>query len=44
MGYLLLGEEKGDQLPEGEIEHEDQADHDHQRREHDGGVVDELGA
>src|ERR1700722_7145702 len=41
---VLLREEKRDQLPEGEVQHENQADHDDQRRQHHRGVVDELGA
>src|ERR1700728_976222 len=40
----LLREEKRDQLPEAEVQQEDQADHDDQRRQHDRRVVDELGA
>src|SRR6185437_5441064 len=40
----LLREEKGDELPEGEVQHEDQADHDHERGQDDRRVVDQLGA
>ena len=40
----ILREEKRDQLPEGQVEHEDQDDHEDQGGQHDGRVVDELGA
>jgi hypothetical protein len=35
----LLREEKRDQLPEAQVEHEDEADHDDQGGQHDRGVV-----